>query len=181
MLFFKKIPVIADNSETIYHPHDPEISYPLYHSNPELMRTDLEIIRNKLKKWLKSDIDHARNTHNVASALLRQIVKLDIKYLGYPEHIKILQSSMRDTSLSKSGTRLLDCFIRINMSIDQETIYVITGKFLYSVIYGCGTAEYNQMLPNKEQWFSAILEYPWIPYLVYLQEQIDEYEELVID
>lgn len=168
-------PVLTDNTAFIFVTPEGDVNYPLIYPNNAEYTAGLEKIKEILRVWILQDIAFASQKGlRVEDTLIYQIMQIDLKFLGWEHQLNVLLRCIEDKGESYSGSRLMDTFLRIYIAVETDIIEVIKGRFLYGMIYGLQDQVNGQDLPNKQQWLKAILTYPWIPFLIFLQELYDE-------
>lgn len=175
--FFKTEKEESTMLEFISHPTDPSKIYPLIPVDTERYDRDMEKIKNILTTWMNSDanIENASN-RDINDSLTMQFVQLNVKTAI---HSDILASLITDTFASKAGTRFMDCILRINMHVSIDTIYTLTGKFIYTMVHSFGAHAPLPLEVDKGQWFDYVKDFPWIIYIPIIQEIYDTEEVLL--
>ena len=143
----------------------------------------IDFILEQFKSFIIRDIRMGRDTNQSEESLLSTVLKnIDVKYLALENNLLILTNAFKDTIISKSGTRFLDTIVQINLVIPTSILEAITGKFLKVMLYGLTENEDLDVfpLPTKEEWYTALLTYPWIPLLPLFQRVYDENEDTLI-
>ena len=143
----------------------------------------IDFILEQFKRFIISDIRMGRDTNQSDEYLLSTVLKnIDVKYLALENNLMILTNAFKDTLISKSGTRFLDTIVQINLVIPTNILEAITGKFLKVMLYGLTENEELDVLPlpTKDEWYRALLTYPWLPLLPLFQRVYDENEDTLI-
>lgn len=171
---FKK-PPIPDTVTTIFITPDGAMGFPLEPDDPTLYDKDLEKIKDILRMWITQDIAFASQKGiKIEGTMVYQLMNIDIKYLPYPTNLTVLMKCLKDPAGSFSGSRLMDAFNRIYIYTSVNTHQVVTGRFLYGMIYGLGQTINDVALPAKSDWIQVLKGLPWVPYLEFIQELYDE-------
>lgn len=184
MWSFKK-PVMVDDNTRIVMPLVPfDNKHPLYRAYPlemedaERFDKEYQIATEIIQDWITQDIVFTRSSNNpIESSLVYQLMNLPICTLAFEEQVQILSDCLRDTRISVATLRMFDMITRLNTRLSIEFILVLTGKFLYSVLYGLPQtyAISNQEihLPDKMDWANLLQAHPWIPFLTIIQKIYD--------
>lgn len=136
-----------------------------------------EVIRRHLRNWMIQDQALTEDlTHRHDTSLSHNFNDFDLKYLPYPSYSEALLECVQDTAGSGSGGRFFDAIVHIYMEVDPATLETITGRFLYAMIYGLGREVNNRQLPSKKDWLDTIRQFPWAPFIAYVQELSDTEE-----
>ena len=181
---FKK-PVMVDDNNKIIMPLLPfDEKHPLYRVYPlkmedaERFDKEYQIATETIQDWIAQDIVFTRGSgHPIESSLVYQLKNLPICTLAFEEQVQVLSDCLRDTRISVATLRMFDMITRLNTRLSIEFNLVLTGKFLYSVLYGLPQtyAISNQEihLPDKMDWANLLQVHPWIPFLTIIQKIYD--------
>lgn len=164
---------ILDQSDTTAEIWIGNRAFPLTCDN-QLYNDNVQLIRQYVSSWLQQEIEIMQGLSvNPEVGLLNTFRKVDIKMLGWPDNVNILLNLLRDNQMSIQGQRFEDLVIRIIMNVPVEIMEVITGKFLYAVLYKTRKVVNDNTMPTKEAWENALITIPWIPLLSFVQEVMD--------
>lgn len=152
--------------------------YPLKMEDAERFDKEYQIATETIQDWIAQDIVFTRSSgHPIESSLVYQLKNLPICTLPFEEQVQVLSDCLRDTRISVATLRMFDMVTRLNTRLSIEFNLVLTGKFLYSVLYGLpptyaiGNQEFH--LPSKMDWANLLKVHPWIPFLTIIQKIYD--------
>lgn len=164
---------LDDNPHTIYLDNTGDVFYNLDCDEEELNRA-IETIHTQLKQWMEEEISYTadiyRSMETIQATIAFKLNNIDIKLIPYNQGLIELENILTDNELTQNVSRLMNVFVSINMRLSCDIREALKGRFIYSMCYEL-PMEINQVpLPSKQQWLNALNKYPWLPYLVFLQE-----------
>lgn len=177
-MFFKKKQVFVDTVERIFL-DDTGARFFNLEVDPDRYEKGIATMKEILKDWTVQDITYTTdNNQPIDSSLLYQLKEIDLKFLPYDVYRQRLNYCLGDDAVNYSGARFFDAITRINTYIPLDILDAFRGKFLYAMLYGLPKTINTYELPPKELWLDLLVEHPWVPYLLVVQDLFDREEAL---
>lgn len=165
------VPFLPDNEQQIFRSYNPTDFYPLEVEDTEEYRHTLEVIRDNLRSWMAQDQAFTASTAQpLTYSLSYSLKEIDLKFLPYPAYLARFKECLMDTEINNSGSRLMDVINRIYLMIPPRHMAVLQGRFIYGMIYGMAAEVNGRPLPSKEDWIDLLDQYPWVPFLAFIQD-----------
>lgn len=166
---FTKVEVPQDTTDAIWIGNR---FYPLY-CDPQLYTDGIERIKKMISSWIQQEVELEKETTFTEYSLIQAIYQTDIRSIAWASSLDLFLKILTDSAISRQSIRLEDLILRISITIPTDVLETLTGKFLYGVLYKT-RGEVNKIpYPGKEEWETALIEVPWIPFLPLFQEVMD--------
>lgn len=147
--------------------------------DPELLEKSITQISDIFRVWVTSELQLAQNTNqDLSTHLIFQLRYFDTKFAAHDTYKVGLDMILEDTSVNQSGSRFMDTILFIYITIPQEVLDTITGRFLAGVVYYLPRTINNTAVPDKEQWVDILKKHSWLPLLPIFQQVFDTDETI---
>ena len=132
------------------------------------------MIKAYISTWITQEIELlASMGMKPENGLINTFKTVDIRMLGWSTVLDSFEKLLEDTAISIQGVRFEDLILRITLNVPSEILEVITGKFLYGVLYRTRQTVNKNQYPTKEAWELSLIRIPWLPLLPFIQEVMD--------
>lgn len=169
-MFFSK-PISPLTQAVLVDPKT-KLYWPTECSSEELYRSSVEIVKNHLRDWIDSDIFYVTSTNQTLEDTLSfQLCQLQLLRLPEPKIFDSFAHLLDPNALNNTAGRLIDACTSATMDIPTEVFYCIRGRFLFAVTEGLySELDEEATYPTKVQWAELLIQFPWLPYIKYIQE-----------
>ena len=128
-----------------------------------------------ITEWMRNELTIAEELNlDVRNTLPYIFSTMNINSMSLPESYTRIDSIMSDTKEYRPGSRWLETVVRIHLNVDTAALTTFVGKFLDAYVYRLGI-DYTS--GTKQDWEDVLFRYPWIPYIVLVQEAWDTNEQ----
>ena len=128
-----------------------------------------------ITEWMRNELTIAEELNlDVRNTLPYIFSTMNINSMSLPESYTRIDSIMSDTKEYRPGSRWLETVVRIHLNVDTTALTTFAGKFLDAYVYRLGI-DYTS--GTKQDWEDVLFRYPWIPYIVLVQEAWDTNEQ----